>query len=150
VQHHDLVMVVDPLGIPIDGQQRREGGVGRAYVGGDGDEPRALRYAVVMAVDGQRRLAQGREGQNGGARLRADAGNALEPRPRLGDGGIGEEIEGERALPRGDRAQHRLDARRLLLRPRHAGDGCLDVGGRRVADGCPIGIARLQGLEGTP
>jgi hypothetical protein len=46
-----------------------------------------------MAVDGQGGEAQAAEQEDRGAGLRADAGERLEPGPRLGHGQVGQEVE---------------------------------------------------------
>ena len=59
------------------------------------DQAGALRHPVMMAVDRERGLPQGREGRDRGARLGADPGDAFEPGARFPDGHVAEEVQAE-------------------------------------------------------
>jgi hypothetical protein len=57
VQHQHFMVIIDLLRTPIGGQLSFQQGMGRTnrYVGPD--QPQALRHAMVMAIDRQRRPA---------------------------------------------------------------------------------------------
>ncbi len=115
VQHHDLVVVIDRLSIPLLGQQGSEPRMGWPHGRGLRDQPGALSDSMVVAVDGKGRLSEHRERQHRRACLRSDSRNALKPRPRLLHGHVLEEIQRQRAMPLLNRMEHGLKPRRLLL-----------------------------------
>ena len=61
VQHHDFVVVVDGLRVPIGWEQRCQSRMGRPHIHALRDQAGALRHPVMMAVDrGERPCAGSR------------------------------------------------------------------------------------------
>ena len=150
--HEGLVVVINLLSILVGRQKSCQQLVRRVFRGFRTDKAQALDYAVMVAVDGHGRNAQGAEKQGGRAGSRPHATNAFQPGARLSHRNFGQKIEGVRCIGAAvlvDFAQHCLNERSLLLGLSAGPDGVLHGRGGRGAHGFPSGQHGAQLLVGA-
>lgn len=114
-----------------------------------GDEGKALRDALDVRIDGHGRHPQGEEQHTGGG-LRPHAGQSAQPRPRVLERHLAQELQVPAGRTRRHGVKDRLDARPLLLGQAPVLDGRDQFAHGRRRHLVPGVITAQELYEGAP